>query len=67
MVWSPVSYHLELVSYDPQFWEEIGEILDNFYINCLLPELLDPRAPRGQPLREPDYVLHSQNLRNIKI
>ena len=67
MVWSPVSYHLELVSYDPQFWEEIEEILDNFYINCLLPELVDPRAPRGQPLREPDYVLHSHNLRNIKI
>ena len=67
MVWSPLGYHLEVVAYDPEFWEEIEEILENFYVNCLLPELVDPRSPRGQSVREPDYILQSQNLRNLKI
>ena len=67
MVWSPLGYHLEVVDYDPQFWEDIEDILENFYVNCLLPELVDPRAPRGQSVREPDYILQSQHLRNLKI
>ena len=67
MVWSPLGYHLEVVAYDPDFWEDIEDVLENFYVNCLLPELVDPRSPRGQSIREPDYILQSQNLRNLKI
>ena len=26
-------------------------------MNCLLPEIVDPRAPRGLPIREPDYIV----------
>ena len=57
MVWSPNGYHLEIVKYDPELWSDIKHILENFYINCLLPEIIDPRAPRGLPIREPDYMV----------
>ena len=57
MVWSPTQHHLEIIDYDPAFWEDMEDILEHFYMNCLLPEIIDPRAPRGLPVREPDYVL----------
>ena len=57
MVWSPIGYHLEIIDYDPVFWEGVEQILENFYMNCLLPEIIDPRAPRGLPIREPDYIV----------
>ena len=63
MVWSPVGYHLEIIDYDPEFWGAVELILENFYINCLLPEIVDPRAPRGLPIREPDYIVEVCSLR----
>ena len=57
MVWSPIGYHLEIINYDDEFWNEVEETLENFYMNCLLPEIVDPRAPRGLPIREPDYIV----------
>jgi len=58
---------LEIIEYDPEFWEDMEEILEHFYMNCLLPEIVDPRAPRGLPVREPEYILQAQNLKNLKI
>ena len=57
MVWSPIGYHLEIINYDDEFWGEVEDTLENFYMNCLLPEIIDPRAPRGLPIREPDYIV----------
>lgn len=67
LVWSPLGSHMERIEYDPEFWEDIEEILEAFYRNCLLPEIVDPRAPRGLPVREPEYILQAQNLKNMKI
>ena len=27
MVWSPLGYHLEIVSYDPEFWTDLEVLL----------------------------------------
>jgi len=67
LVWSPTEHHLEIIDFDHTFWEEIEEGLEQFYLHCLLPEIADPRAPRGLPVRVPDYILHAQNLKNMKI
>jgi len=67
MVWSPRGSHMEVIEYDADFWEDLEEILENFYRNCLLPEIVDPRAPRGLPLREPEYIIQAQSLKNMKI
>ena len=67
MVWSPIGYHLEIIDYDPVFWEGVEQILENFYMNCLLPEIIDPRAPRGLPIREPDYIVEVCIERKIRL
>lgn len=33
------------------FWKKIEPQLEKFYIECLLPELIDSRFVRGLPLR----------------
>ena len=67
LVWSPTEHHLEVIDFEPDFWEEIEESLEQFYMHCLLPELADPRAPRGLPVREPQYIVQAQNLKSMKI
>ena len=54
MVWSPSEYHLEVIEREPEFWRELEPRLEQFYLTVLLPEILDPRAPRGLPPRVPD-------------
>jgi len=35
------------------FWErKMENQLKHFYMNCMLPELVDPRHTRGMPIRE---------------
>jgi len=64
-IWSPTEHHLETINYDPEFWAEVQETLAEFYMNCLLPEIADPRAPRGLPVREPDYIIQAQQSKDL--
>ncbi|XP_063386965.1 uncharacterized protein LOC134672945 isoform X1 [Cydia fagiglandana] len=55
-VWSGEKEKLktEIIVRDDQFWSEKMELkLKDFYIRCILPELIDPRHPRGLPIRNP--------------
>ena len=67
MVWSPQeSAHVEIIEYDPLVWEDdMEDSLDQFYLNCMLPEIVDPRAPRGLRVREPDYILQVTNSTSL--
>ena len=47
---------METISFDPEFWSEVLETISAFYLDCFLPELVDPRAPRGQKVREPEHA-----------
>ena len=55
IVWSENEYHLETILFDPDLWCEMKIILDSFFTDCILPEIVDPRAPRGLKVREPKY------------
>ncbi|GBM79705.1 hypothetical protein AVEN_138719-1 [Araneus ventricosus] len=51
---------------DETFWKSILPKLKHFYFHCLLPEILDPRVPRGMPIREPKTMpLNKDKKRNI--
>ncbi|GBN01916.1 hypothetical protein AVEN_211855-1 [Araneus ventricosus] len=51
---------------DETFWKNILPKLKHFYFHCLLPEILDPRVPRGMPIREPNTMpLNKDKKRNI--
>lgn len=48
---------IEIIEKDDQLWRERMEPnLKTFYMDCLLPELVDARFTRGRPIREPSYV-----------
>lgn len=52
---------------DDEFWrKEMVDKLTKFYINCLLPELIDSRRKRCMPIREPSYIIEAQKNRNDK-
>lgn len=55
VIWSQKGMLVEKISRDDHFWETKMIIhLKIFYFNCLMPELVDPRLPRGLPIRDPD-------------
>ncbi|XP_035205350.1 LOW QUALITY PROTEIN: uncharacterized protein LOC118180357 [Stegodyphus dumicola] len=45
---------------DKTFWISLVPKLEKFYVNCILPELVDPRAPRKMSLREPKYIVDAR-------
>lgn len=66
-VFSPKGIVIERILKDHQFWEtKMEERLKKFYINCLLPELIDPRHPRSLPIREPNYIVLAQEEKERK-
>lgn len=40
--------------------------LKQFYFNCLLPELVDPRYPRSMEIRNPNYILEAKKEKKEK-
>lgn len=49
---------IEIIEEDKKFWvEKMEPKLTEFYFDCLLPELIDPRLTRGREIREPSYVV----------
>ncbi|XP_035207441.1 uncharacterized protein LOC118182228 [Stegodyphus dumicola] len=44
-----------------KFWKNILPKLNSFFFDCVLPEILDPRATRNMTLREPYYIIEKVN------
>jgi hypothetical protein len=43
------------------FWQDkMVPLLRRFYLNCVLPEIVDPRETRNMRVRDPDYILEAQ-------
>jgi hypothetical protein len=48
---------IELIKKDETFWiEKIEKKIYHFYMNCLLPEIVDPRTSRSMNIREPERL-----------
>lgn len=52
VVWTPKGILFEKIEKDTGFWESILNKLRKFYMECILPEIIDPRLPRKLPIRE---------------
>ena len=62
IVWTPCRMSIEKINFDTRFWEErMLPKLQRFYLNCLLPELVDSRMSRNMQIREPEYILEAQH------
>lgn len=63
-VWTPQDIITVEIKKDDDFWRnQMEEKLTKFYMNCLLPELLDSRRKRSMPIREPSYIIEAQKNR----
>ncbi|KAL4084689.1 hypothetical protein QTP88_027614 [Uroleucon formosanum] len=59
-VWTKKGLKSEKIMYDELFWQQnMLQKLTNFFFDCLLPEIIDPRHP-GRPIRNPDYIIQAQ-------
>lgn len=56
-VWSPKDTIILHIQRNTDFWDKIDPKLKQFYTECCVPEIVDPRVPRKQPIREPQYIL----------
>jgi hypothetical protein len=53
VVWTPLGMSVEKIKKDDDFWKKnMEKQLITFYERCLLPEIIDPRHPRGLPIRD---------------
>jgi len=60
-LWTPKGLKVERIERDDEFWEANMEAkLERFYMNCLLPEIVDPRHTRSMPIRNPKYIIEEQ-------
>lgn len=59
---------VEYINRDDNFFENKMKLkLCTFYLNCVLPELLDPRHSRNMPIRDPPYILEAIKKKGRKI
>lgn len=59
--WTPIGIKLEIIHRDDTFWNrEMKQKLTSFYLDCILPELADPRKTRNMEIRDPDYIVHAR-------
>lgn len=59
-IWTPRGIKIERVEKNDGFWNEfiIGK-LKSFYMDCMLPEIVDSRRERNLPIRNPRYILEA--------
>ncbi|XP_076685768.1 uncharacterized protein LOC143377868 [Andrena cerasifolii] len=56
-LWTPKGMKVTTVTRDDRFWAtEMEDKLSKFYEDCMLPEIIDSRYNRQQPIREPPYT-----------
>ena len=65
VIWTPLNTTIERIKFNPVFWQETVVKLENFYDKAILPELVCPHLPQGQPIREMlNYTCHTNFLRS---
>lgn len=58
VLWTPLGLKIEKILRDDMLWaENMFAKLVQFYENCVLSELLDPKVERNMPIREPEYII----------
>lgn len=64
VLWTPLGVYTHKILFDANFWDKCMKFkLRQFYYECLLPEIIDPRYTRGMPIRNPQYILDEQRKR----
>ncbi|XP_025192182.1 uncharacterized protein LOC112592372 [Melanaphis sacchari] len=63
--WTRKGIKYEKIERDDTLWQtKMFPKLNDFFFNCLLPELVDPRHPRSMPIRNPNNILEAKRRKN---
>lgn len=65
-VWTGDEFNMkvEIIKRDQEFWKcEMEPHLIRFYLDCVLPELVDPRHTRNMSIRDPPSILNKMGSR----
>lgn len=68
-IWSGPNFPIktEVIKRDDEYWStKMQKKLNDFYLHCLLPELIDPRHTRKMTIRDPDYITEAINTKKEK-
>ena len=68
ILYTPKGIHIVREEYDRQFWNiKMEPKLTRFYMECLLPEIVDSRVRRNMPIKDPTYILKAKNEKDIRV
>lgn len=66
-VWTPKGVKIERIERDEILWKDVMvDKLKFFYLNCILPELVDSRFLRSMPIRNPQKSIEAQSTKKTK-
>lgn len=64
-IWTLLGLKMEKIVRDDTFWHEnMEKKLTQFYEQCVLPEIIDPRRERNMPIRDPDYIIEAKKRKS---
>ncbi|XP_054257576.1 uncharacterized protein LOC129005927 [Macrosteles quadrilineatus] len=67
VMWTPKGMRMDVIEKDDEFWDShMRDQLQDFYLDCLLPELVDPRQTRSMSIRNPQYILEAMEQAKLK-
>ena len=67
VLYTPKGIHIVREEYDEEFWKmKMEPKLTRFYMECLLPEIVDSRIRRNMPIKEPDYIINALKEKKIR-
>ena len=64
-IWTGVDHAIKTIHIrrDVEFWETcMVEKLKSFYLDCILPELIDPRYTRSMNIRDPQSIIDTKEI-----
>ncbi|CAB3223521.1 unnamed protein product [Arctia plantaginis] len=66
MVWTNVDMKVEKIKKDDDFWQnKMEEKLKMFYLDCMVPEIIDSRLDRKMEVRDPIYLIEAIRQREV--
>lgn len=68
VLWTPLGVYSQRIERDIEFWNtKMAQKLKDFFYDCMMPELVDPRHTRSMEIRDPQSILNAQEKIKQKV
>lgn len=67
VMWTPLGVYSQTIERDVEFWNtKMKQKLKDFFYDCMMPELVDPRHTRSMEIRDPLSILNAQEKKKTE-